>query len=263
MVLANRRGVAAVIAAVLIFAPLVVSDLVALTSANQQEGLSAEGNAESLLYAEGLVGAASTGLSLLASEQAAVAGTMFACQGAASQHLPTLAVEYDAPAGLLAVRSSVAPLDGAAGAQEDNLSVLAPYAGVKEGSIGFAFNFSISAGPYDGVSYHRSELHYVGLPGNLSLVQSFCRRASSLLLSAAAGQGPCNASGVQREASLAVAAISADARTEGLVVDATTATNPVSCLMSVAVVVTQSGLMGPGGQFSLSAEETETVPAQG
>ena len=252
-----RRGVGATIAAVSLFSLLLVSNFALLGAAQDRERLSAQSDAESYLNdsAQALTG--TVALSILDTVQEILAQGVYDCSNGwarVSEQVAELSSYVDT--GVLRVTElvSVSPDVKA----DDNLSMLAPFNGSGEGRLSLSLRV-ITAGGLAGarVWFSKDESHVLSLPVRFSEILAFCRDSVSTVgeLLAKTSVTNCTRDSIGPAVSSVVGNLAVKARDQGLAYSLSfqVESNTI-CAVNFRSTVSQAGIQGPRGQFTVVAE---------
>ncbi|MDA4121014.1 MAG: hypothetical protein OK404_01240 [Thaumarchaeota archaeon] len=253
----HRRGVGATIAAVSLFSLLLVSNFAVLGAAQDRERLDGRWDAESRLYDSAQVLTGAVALSILDNTQAILSQGAFDCSNAralVSEEVAGLSTYVDN--GPLKVSELVALSPDVKA--DDNLFLLSPFNGSGDGRLSLSLTVTAS-GELNGtgVGFSKSENHILNLPVRFSEILAFCTisaRAVGDYLSRTSVTN-CTWDAIGPAASAVGAGLAGDARRMGLTYSLSFQVESTpDCRVSFRSMVSQLGIEGPGGQFSVEAE---------
>jgi hypothetical protein len=253
----HRRGVGASIAAVSLFSLLLVSNFAMLGAAQDREKLNGRWDAESYLYDSAQVLTGTVALTILDGAQAILSQGLFDCSNARALVSEEVAgLSTSAVSGPLGVSELVSV--GPDAKADDNLSMLSPFNGSGDGRLSLSLKV-IASGDLNGagVGFSKNENHVLNLPVRFSEILAFCTDSVHVVGDYLSRTSVTNCTGdAIGPAAFAVgASLAGDARRMGLTyslsfqVESTT-----DCRVSFRSMVSQLGIDGPRGQFSVEAE---------
>lgn len=254
----RRLGVAASSASALIFAALLLSNLVVFAASQGRETLYSQSDAGDSLRVNSiaLMGAAAT--NVLIEAQASLASRVLSCS-TASQDVSNMIgrlsdVQRSGPVTVTATATA-----GANAAADDNLSIAAPFNGSLSGDLGVSVRMSVSGNSTGaGVSIHKTEVHLVHLPVRLLLLAGDCVDAVAYLSGAISTTvaSNCTSAAVAPLIDRASRVPASTAAADGFIFSLGYAVSAgASCVVSFDVQIQQAGIQGPAGTFSVRAQE--------
>ena len=249
-----RPGIGATTASAVIFSVLLISNLVVFVAAQGRESHYDQADVEDSLADEAsvLMGAGAT--NILLRSAALLSSQVFSCQTAYADASRGAEGLTDAQShGGLDERTTVVATVGIP--SSDNLTMAAPFNGSLAGEFDLSLEITVSGGPTpDGVAFNRTEGHLVHLPVRLRSMASDCGLALAALSAAVAKDNgtDCTSEAVGPTVQGAIGGAEARASGDGFAstVDYTVAAG-AACTVSFVVSVVQSGIDGPGGDFTV------------
>lgn len=252
-----RRGIGASAVAAVIFSVILVSNAALYSAAQDRAGLYGVAAAEDSVGAAQTVLSAAAASDALATVQGWLSAGPLRCAAAAQAISNEVAgVRVSEDSGGVSVSATAAVWTGSASA--DNLTSVAPFEGAERGVLDLAITISASGGSPDGVSYSKVETHLVHLPARPSQEAADCQGAAALLASSIEGTpvANCTAGVVSPLVDRLGAALASAASKDGFRLALAYSFGPTSaCTVWFRMLVTQPGVQGPAGQFSVAMEE--------
>lgn len=257
----RRRAIGASLAAAFVFSTLLLSNFALLASADQRERLSVVVNSESDLGDTAVVLAGSQSLGILLSLQDMLASKPHQCPTVLEQVKRFVGtVDLSGTQDGISVEESAVVVGGAV--LPDNFSIIWPFNGSFPGGINLDVKVAwTGTSPLGDVSYHKTEVHRENLPVLLNLTASFCEASAAEIRSLLEGNPfpTCDASTIGLPIVALGEALRSRAAAEDL--EFTVSYQVISspgCYVDFTLRVTQNGVLGPGGAFTVGLEE-ETV----
>jgi hypothetical protein len=253
----HRRGVGASIAAASLFSLLLVSNFAMLGAAQDRERLNGRWDAESYLYDSAQVLTGTVALSILDNVQAILSKGVFDCSNAralVSEEVAGLSTSVNIGPLRVSELVSVSPDVKA----DDNLSMLSPFNGSGDGRLSLSL-MVIASGDLSGagVGFSKNDTHVLNLPVRFSEILAFCTDSVRVVgdyLSRTSVTN-CTWDVIGPVASSVGANLAGDARRMGLTYSLSLQIeSKTDCRVSFRSSVSQLGIEGPGGQFSVEAE---------
>jgi len=250
----RRAGVGATVASAVIFSILLASSLSVYLAAQEDNRLHLTSNAADAIADDSVAFEGAGGTNVLLREQTLLESNVFDCRSAVatvSQDISDLK-DVQASANLTLVTTASPALHGPA---SDNLSMLSPFSGYLEGFVNTALHDRLKgAAATLGVSYAKNETHYVHLPLRLGDMVSDCDQALSDAEGVVSNTtlSECTSSAVYPVIAAAVGLSGSEAAGSGFqfgVHSVIIRTEP--CSIDITVGVSQAGVAGPGGNFSV------------
>ena len=247
-------------ASAVIFSVLLASGLSVYHAAQENDWLHLTSNAADAIADDGIAFEGAAGTNILLREQALLESSLFDCGSASatvSGEIEGLA-DTQASANLTVVTAAGPASQGPA---SDNLSMLAPFGGYFYGLVDTVLHEELkgAASPL-GVSYAKNETHYVHLPVRMGEMASDCDQALSDIEDAVSNTSlpECTASAVNSVIAKAEGGSSSRAAGSGfqLAVDSALV-GAAPCSVDVRVEVSQVGVVGPAGSFSVALRGEE------
>jgi hypothetical protein len=153
------------------------------------------------------------------------------------------------------VESTASFVGFTSGSRPDNLSIVRPYDGVRPGQLGVLLSTSVSGGvPEDGLTYHKSEIHVLDLPFDLTQISSLCVEISGAIEAhiAQAARNGCLISGNNLDSLVGFANESIGlAKSRGYHVSIVIGSVEHLCEDQVRIELAESGIVGPYGTMNL------------
>ncbi len=251
-------------AASLVFAVLLLSDATLVAASEQNLGDASLVDGESALYTNAQVLDGIASVELLGQAQSLLSSNEYDCNTALSNVRASLErLVFSVGSEGVLVKATGSP--GPSWTTPDNLSLANPFDGGVANDLNLHVSL-VSSGLYPGgrVTYSRTESHTLHLPVDLERAVSFCLWASGYVSSelSTAPEGNCTAGQIGEEFAAISASLSALAIVQGLQSSLEYTIAPATCDASFVIRVTQAGLVGPLGPFSLSLEEPGFVVLQ-
>ena len=215
-------------------------------------------DSESYLYDSAQVIAGTTAFSILAEVQSILAHTVFECSTA----IPTLDSEVGSVAAN--IDSGILRASGRASLNlnskaDDTLTMLRPFSGSDPARLSISVDITVASYPNDlSVRYWRNEIHILSLPVDFRRIIALCLNSTRTIEKTLSNSSllSCTPS--------AVAAVLGAIRTnldglmgsEGLNSSLGFNLRPaLGCAVDFSLEVSQLGIKGPGGVFSVSAKQ--------
>lgn len=263
-----RRGIGAAAVSAVVFAVILASNLVIYSAAQDRSRLYGAADAEdSMRVAFAVLSSAEASDALAAVQSLLSAGPMQCPSVTRVLSQEVAGVSESESAGGLSVSAAASLWSG--GASGDNLTSVSPFQGAEPGALNLAVAIRAKGGvPAEGVSYSKVETHLVHLPVRLNQEVAECEGAASLLARSVEGT-PMNCTEdavsplMDRLGRALVSAASADGFRLAL---AYSFGGAQICTVRFRILVTEPGVQGPAGPFSVSVMEegdaTFAPPAQ-
>jgi hypothetical protein len=236
---------------------LLVSSLGVEYSAEATARLSATAEAEHLLWDSAAVSIGNVAFHLLAVAQGTLSSRPWGCNDAVGEASRWLAgLEGSLREASLTVYETLSL--AAPATYTDNLSIMAPFDGSPRGSLSFLLQVNASGSSNSSaVSFARHDEHLLSLPVHLAAAAAICLDSegsiSSTLNSSAVTN--CTRDAILSSVEAASSEPQANAASAGMALDvafAQVAKN--SCSIDFTVLVSQHGIEGPGGPFTVTVE---------
>jgi hypothetical protein len=252
-----RLGIGATAAASIIFSILLVSNFLVFAASQDRQNLYSVSDAEDSLgdVAVALMGAGGT--NILLETQAAIGSRPLDCETALAATASMVGDLSDSQqSGGVSVSSTarLAPDDSAG----DNLSMLAPFDGSVSGELDLSVSMVAAGSALAGdVSISKAEVHLVHLPVELGRLAVDCTGALVGIVRTLSAEAPANCTSTEVDplvlgASRSAAShVAADGFEFGL---SYTIISSAECSVSLQVGVQQTGIVGPGGAFTVQLE---------
>ncbi len=254
----RRAGVGATAVSAVVFSLILIANTTVYFASRDRAHAYDQSNLEDFFADSSVALSGAAGSNLLVRAQMALSFGPLGCAGA-DLHLSQL---IGGLADLQTVDNLTVTATAAlvsAGANADNLSMLAPFAGFEPAELNIAFRTVASGGDSSlGVSLAKSETHYAHLPVNLEDLISLCLAALGGITNALSGQQVqnCTASSVLPLIDAAALPYSVTASDEGFRIGVnSTVVRTVPCSVSFQVSVQQAEVEGPAGYFSVLVRE--------
>lgn len=254
----KRTGIGASAVTAIIFSVLLVSNFTVFMAAQDRQRLYIQADAENSLSSDALVLGGVGAMNLLGTAQDYLATTGFNCATAVQSSMNMLASLYDVErTGRLTVVTSASLAPGVD--ENDNMSMLKPFDGSQSGYVDISLRIS-SSGSYTspGVSLERTESHLVHLPVRLEALASICSMGVRTLEASLEGSRPsnCTTSAVAPILSRASAGPAGMASSAGFAFGVSYAMDDsVGCSVHFNLDISQNGIEGPHGSFSVRMQE--------
>ncbi len=257
----KRSGIGASAATAVIFSVLLISNFTVFMAAQGRQGLYIQAGAEDSLSNNTHVLAAVGAVGLLGRAQDFLGGAAFNCATAieyTANHLASLNDVERKERLTVMTSASLAPSASA----YDNMSMVKPFDGSVAGDVDILLKISAS-GAYlsSGVSLERTEFHLVHLPVRLEAAASTCTTAVGMLKSSLEGSRPsnCTGSAIGPIMLRAIARLSTMAASAGFGIGIRYAIfhSFSGCFVYFDVYISQEGLEGPHGFFSLRMQQAD------
>ena len=259
----QREGVGATITAAVLFSVLIFSSLVVFSTSANQEMLASEANEVGLLNDGAQISASVYGLRLLDQAQGLLGSRAWQCSTAMSsirEGISSFVSSDDEASGPIHGNATV--IQGSD--LVDDLPLERPFNGSMPGYFTIELDLKASETGAGGVSYHASQHELLSIPARLTSLISLCE--SSILVVKTAILNPfagCNESLLRAEVSDAVAPLVKEASSQGLRLSVSLSVNGGSrCSLWIVASVSQSGIQGPDGTFTLRVEQEERLSVQ-
>lgn len=245
-----RKAVAATLASVVLLTVLVVADATVMTA---QDNLAASAQASSiesreLLLERSLAGTLS--LDVLAQAQEYLSSTPAGCADL-PQYLGSLAASSSASGGDSGISyqaNATASGSQATVATEDNLTLVAPFAGYVTGTLGLRELLDVrEVGGGGSVTLVRQEAHALNLPVQVSSASSLCATTTEEL-AAVLATSPCNATVEQGAFDAALPGLMDQASGLGFELTASWG-YAASCSVAYWFTLVEPGVEGATGSF--------------
>lgn len=261
----RRVGIGATLTAVLVFSSLLLSNFTLLAAADGRAIVGERLDEMSLVSDTAAVMAGTQALSLLGEMQSFLSSRVLPCN-AATNLVSSVAesLRSSEREGEDIVSESI--MAGGDLAIRDNLSMLRPFNGSSAGNLNFRVQVQSSGSyPAGDVIYHRSETHSVTLPLSLAALTSFCEMSVKTIASMLSSTtfANCTAGSVRPLLATEDAILRAQAFNRGLESSlAYNITLATACTVNYVLRVSQSGVSGPLGPFSVRVEELGSAVLQ-
>ncbi len=258
----KRVGFGATFASAIIFSVLLISNFAILIGSDQRARLTAESDAESYLYDRVQVMAGAEGITLLEQVQTLVSSRVFPCPGLPAAVASAVGmIQTSQTEGALTVNVSLT--NGPNYTRSEDKGIYQPYNGSVRGSLNvFLTATELTTSSLFGVQFHESETSYLTLPARLSAIESYCEASISSIASDL-GKVPtkgCNSTDISATTSAENQLLEQNAEAAGLAsrISYSILGGP-KCVVGYVLEVSQRGIAGPGGPFTLTAEGGGTV----
>ncbi len=260
----RRAGIGGTIAAATIFSVLLISNFVVLVGAQQYERFTSEADGEHKIQATFTVQSGAAALDLLDRVQDYLNSRVLDCDSywrtlSAGLGNITESRTFDN----LNVSESLSPV-WTMSARADNMSLLSPFNGEVRNGTNFSLKISASGStPTHAVSFRKTETHYANLPLDLSHLAGLCNQASNLARTYLNGNIPenCTSSTLppifDRVQSLLQYNLGSGSIDFTLNYSLKTSS---PCSVAYVVNVTQWGVLGPEGDFTLRLRAELVAP---
>ena len=256
----KRSGIGASASTAVIFSVLLISNLTVFTAAQGRQRLYIQAGAEDSLSNDAYVLAAVGAVGLLERAQYFFGGSVFNCASAVEDTVNHLASLNDIERNeklTLMISASWAPSVSV----YDNMSMVKPFDGSVAGYVDIRLKTSAS-GAYlsSGVSLERTEFHVVHLPVRLEAAVSVCTTGVEMLKSSLEGSRPsnCTVSAIGPIMSRAIAELSSMVSAAGFGASIRYAVvHSGGCFVYFDVSISQDGVEGPHGLFSLRMQQAD------
>jgi hypothetical protein len=238
---------------------LVVADLGALFGAQSDDALTETSRAEIDLTISAVLAQSLGVITVLASVQHFLSSTVLGCQSA-DQALSAFysTGSYDEQTG--GVSALVSPQPGGVLASEGNLTLLGRFDGSQPNDLDIKMVSRVQGHLNPGVSYFKTETHFVNLPVNLLAASSVCVAAlSEALQSVNSTLTPgCIDSAIGQSVASGTRQSMVAATTSGLELQVhSTVVSRSPCVVSIVATVTQAEVEGPCGVFTVTMSEAQ------
>jgi hypothetical protein len=246
-----RKAIAATVASVLLFTALVVANATTMVA---QDNLASTAQASLVESRELVLGrslAGSTSALALSQVQTYLASNPADCGGlprylASVSASSSVSGEEEGVSYVASTTASEAPAARLQGSQNDNLTLLAPFAGSIPGALNLQANVSVQeVGGGGSITLERHELHLLNIPVSPGSASSLCSLALGAL--AAALGSSCNATLAQAAFDSVLPALVAEAAARGFVLTAGWGLN--ACSATYWVTLVEPGVEGVTGSF--------------
>ena len=256
----KRSAIGASAATAVIFSVLLISNMTVFMAAQGRQRLYIQAGAEDSLSKDAQVLAAVGAVGLLGSTQYFLGGASFNCATATEDTANQLASLYD-----IQRRNGLTVMSTASWAPSvsvyDNMSMVKPFDGSVAGFVDILVKITASgASLSSGVFLERSEFHLVHLPVRLVAAVSVCTTAVDVLKSSLEGSRPsnCTGSAIGPIMSRAIAGLSSMVASGGFGMSIKYAVvYSGGCFVYFDVNISQDGVEGPLGLFSLRVQEAD------
>lgn len=260
--LGTRRAVGATLASVLIFSSILISNLVLIDGSEERLRLSAVALQERTFSDEAILLGGLSILSILGKAQAIVSERTYQCSSVLNEltsQIQGLSVFTKKDGVTVDVTVTSVP----AGDVREDYGLVRPFNGSQANFLGFFVSVNTTgAAPGGAVSLARVETHAVHLPVRVQDMTQFCTSAAVQLANGLRllGHSLCASPPAYGDISGMADAISQRARSENLSVQTNVTLDVApSCFVSYSILVTQSSVQGPQGNFSWTVEEQGSV----
>jgi hypothetical protein len=259
--LVRRSGIAASAASAVIFSLLLLSSLAVYASSQGRAGLYAQADAEDSAADAFRVMELTGAANVLYTLQNALSASPLACPTAnRTVAAAIVSASYSQRSGNMSVVIQGGPAGISGGA--DNLTALAPLDGGVTGDVNIALHVWGSGGAFPGVSFSRTEVHVVHLGVRVPAAVSDCEAAFRAVSGALQGSDPvsCSYGAVGEIVDAAAGSPGARARRDGFSFSVSySVADSSGCSVAYSVRLSQAGVEGVGGEFSVYFEESGQV----
>lgn len=260
----QREGIGATITAAVLFSVLIFSSLVVFSTSANQEMLASDANEVGLLNDGAQISASVYGLRLLDQAQGLLGSRAWQCSTAVSsirEGISSFVSSDDEASG--SIHGNATVIQGSD--LVDDLPLERPFNGSVPGYFTIELDLQASETGAGGVSYHASQHELLNIPARLTSLISLCE-SSVLVVKKTVILNPfdgCNESLLRAEISDAVAPLVKEASSQGLRLSVSLSVNGGSlCSLWIVASVSQSGIQGPDGTFTLRVEQEERLNVQ-
>ncbi len=261
--MATRKGVAASIAATILFSSLIVSNFVIFSGSEEDFRLVSLATEERAFHVQSVLITETSALDMLDGAQRLLSSGHFTCSNATDSvaHVISSEVVHLSWGGLRA--DSTMTLSSGDPAR-DNLTGLHPFNGSVGGMTDLSAFIAVQGNAPDGsVRYFRSEQHLLNIPLRLGALTERCLDAESEVSAALASLGgqACNSSSLAGVETLVASEVeSAAAAGFSLSIDYFV-TSAQPCRVGYRISAEQANVAGPEGAFTFAEDEYGAVGA--
>ncbi len=254
----RRSGIGATSASAVIFSIILLSNFAVYFASQSREKSYFQSDVENAFVDSAVALTGAGAADILMGVQSFLASRTFDCRDAVAQVSSwvngTSASQKD---GGITVDEWVQV--AGAGPPQDNLTMLAPYNGFSQGGLDLALKTeAFGSDPGAGVSYAKNESHIVHLPVRLWAEAADCLQGVRYISEEIASENAANCTSsevaplMQAASQIPAGEASRDNFTFGLTYDFAYSGQ---CVVQFDVSLTQGGILGPGGTFSVAVQE--------